>query len=117
MFIIYRKYCSRLNVIILFTVCFEIEIRTTSTVASAMQWFLGECSNTSIYTFNSKYTEKCCLEPGIHTLMCSNSNSKLGWEHGYMKIGEHIFCDDIQRMKLMQALKIFGTCRYCLTLS
>ena len=71
--------------------CIEVQLNTAK---NSSTWKLGQCHATHTYADAWTYTEKCCLPNGDHLLSCENTETD-GWVSSNVKIGEHLFCDDI----------------------
>ena len=80
---------------------------------STARWILGSCSSLNSIDYGAKYqypalyTERCCLAPGIHTLVCYNDPPARGWKDSYILINGHRYCDDFLGFKSFQ--KIIAT--------
>ena len=81
---------------------------------STVRWDLGSCSslnfafgNTS-YQYSALYTQRCCIEPGIHILTCYNIPVGKGWLDAYLLIEGHRHCDNFGGFKSMQSLTVPG---------
>jgi len=77
---------------------------------SNTEWSLGACDSTEIaYENLQKYVQRCCLEPGQHTLTCINNRTPYGWGDGYIEIQGHRYCDDFMSYRLIQTVTIRST--------
>ena len=57
-------------------------------------WELAQCYIMNDYSKLGTYTKKCCIHPGDHLLSCLSTNN-IGWVDSFVRIGDHLFCDDI----------------------
>ena len=81
---------------------------------STVRWDLGSCSslnfgfgNTS-YQHSALYTQRCCIEPGIHILTCYNIPVGKGWLDAYLLVEGHRHCDNFGGFKSLQSLTVPG---------
>ena len=81
---------------------------------STIRWDLGSCSSFNFalgdtsYQYAALYTQKCCIEPGIHILTCYNSPVARGWLDAYLLIEGHRHCDNFGGFKSLQSLTVPG---------
>ena len=81
----------------------------TKSWGSENTWSFGTCSNSQRYSNNREYTEKCCLYPGEHTLICKDSYGD-GWHGGYVEIQGNRYCQEFETGdKHTTAVTIAGT--------
>ena len=115
------EYNSCSNILI---VCFDIQLNIfgetegeTSTKlknSPTTKWELGTCSSfdlmdgNPIYQYSALYTERCCLESGIHILVCYNIPEARGWKNSYLLINGHRYCDDFISYKSFQNKVVTG---------
>ena len=71
-----------------------------------MSWTLGHCSSSQRYEDFKQYDEKCCLSPGLHTLVCINTEKPEGWKKGYIAFQGHRYCDDFMAFKAMRRIQV-----------
>ena len=90
----------------------------TSTILkknSTARWMLGSCSSLNsfeddiTYQYPAIYTERCCLGPGRHMLICYSNPPSRGWKNTYILINGHRFCDDFVTYKSFQKVLVTGT--------
>ena len=107
-----------------FTVCFDIQLNIVGETQSdnstllkknsTARWELGTCAslnsieNGTTYQYPARYTERCCLKAGRHTLVCYNSPPSRGWKNAYININEHRYCDDFISYKSYQKILVTG---------
>ena len=72
-----------------------------------LKWSLGTCSSSTEYTNDKEFLEEdCFLEPGMHTLSCSNTKQPYGWKKGVILINGHRYCDDFMGYKALRRVFI-----------
>ena len=117
-----RKYYKFLLILI---VCFDIQLNIVGETQdkesnllmknATARWKLGPCTslnsigNGNTYQYSAVYTERCCLEPGRHTLVCYNDPPSQGWSDAYILINGHRYCDDFVSYKSFQKILVTGT--------
>ena len=75
-------------------------------------WKLGACHGVNYdlinihYPHPVNYTERCCLAPGLHTLMCYNSPPARGWRNWYILIDGHRYCDNFVGYMTFQQISV-----------
>ena len=115
----YSKY------VLILIVCFDIQLNIVGEAQDetsnlerenvTMRWKLGPCTSLNsiesgaTYQYGSVYTERCCLEPGRHTLVCYNDPPSRGWNDAYILINGHRYCDDFISYKSFQNVLVPGT--------
>ena len=83
------------------------------------RWTLGSCSSLNsvekyeTYQYPAVYTERCCLEPGVHTLVCYNDPPAQGWKDTYLIINTHRYCNDFYGYQSFQKVTVTGTRQNC----
>ena len=83
--------------------------------AATARWKLGTCTslnsieNGATYQYPALYTERCCLEPGRHTLVCYNYPPARGWDNAHILINGQKYCDDFISYKSFQKIFVTGT--------
>ena len=81
---------------------------------STIRWKLGACSSLNsiaignTYQYPAIFIERCCLEPGRHTLICYNDPPARGWKNAYMMIDGHRYCDNFVTYKSFQKISVKG---------
>ena len=88
----------------------------------AGSWKLGPCSSNHTYyhtkgsSWQTEYTERCCLTPGKHILACTGNPADVydikAWNAvngGFLEIQGHKYCDDAIFYNSMQIIHIVGT--------
>ena len=112
----------------IFLVCMDVHVQTKrkSDFGSGTEWNLrrgamdiswsfGTCSATPTYRMDSRgdkkysrlYLERCCLSPGFHTLICSNTRPE-GWNGGVLEVRGHPHCNDFIGYTAMTQLYVKG---------
>ena len=94
----------------------ENENTTLLKKKSTVRWQLGPCSSlNSIYEdtiaeyhFPALYTERCCLNPGRHTLLCHSKPAAQGWKDEYILIDGHRYCDNFIGYESFQKIFVTG---------
>ena len=82
--------------------------------SSTARWELGSCSSLNFiasgttYEYPAVYTERCCLQPGRHTLTCYNTPPSRGWKNAYIMIDGHLHCDNFVSYKSFQKIDVKG---------
>ena len=66
---------------------------TTTDFGDEYSWSLGTCSGNQAYGDNMEYTEECCLNAGVYTLKCKDSNNN-GWDNGFIDIQGTKYCEN-----------------------
>ena len=105
-------------------VCFDVQLNIvgqtqneTTTIlknSATARWKLGACSSLNsiegnpTYQYPALYTERCCLESGVHTLLCYNIPPARGWMNSYLVINGHRYCDDFLTYKSYQTIMLKG---------
>ena len=73
-------------------------------------WSLGKCSSAIPYFRPNgyrTYTERCCLEPGPHTLVCSSKYPE-GWMGALLEVGKNQYCHDFVGFRALRQLSFEG---------
>ena len=82
---------------------------------STARWKLGTCASLNsiesgtTYQYPAIYTERCCLESGMHILVCYNHPPSRGWNNTYITINGQRYCDDFISYKSFQKVLVTGT--------
>ena len=94
----------------------ETELRSARlNKTSTIRWKLGACASLNSietgpkYQYPALYTERCCLESGMHTLVCYNHPPSRGWNKAYITIDGQRYCDDFISYKSFQKVLVTGT--------
>ena len=106
-------------------VCFDIQLNIVGETQSensnllskpaTARWKLGACTSLNsiedgaTYHYPALYTERCCLEPGRHTLLCYNYPPARGWNNAHILIDGERYCDDFVGYKSFQKILVTGT--------
>ena len=106
-------------------VCFDIQLNIGGETqndninllnkTATLRWKLGACSSLNsiesgaTYQYPGVYTERCCLEPGKHTLVCYNYPPSRGWTNADILINGYRYCDDFMSYKSFQNILVSGT--------
>ena len=89
-------------------ICLDLQISTVQQ-GEYSEWHLGPCNNLGTeYVNHRNYIQRCCLEPGQHTLTCINKRKPYGWDDGYIEIQGHRYCNDFMSYKITQKITIKG---------
>ena len=81
---------------------------------ATVKWQLGACTSSNsieggtAYKHQTTYTERCCLEPGRHTLVCYNDPPSRGWKDAYIMINGQRYCDDFISYISFQKILVTG---------
>lgn len=88
---------------------------------SSLKWKLGPCygpndlgedmkTKWEYNTENSKmiYIDRCCLKPGIYTLICENDNGPVGWGNSFIEIFDQRYCNDFIGHKGLRRVTVAG---------
>ena len=67
-----------------------------------MFWSIGSCMEANRYLDNQNYTEKCCLSPGEHVVLCRDFSMHQqgignGWEGSYIEVEGSYLCKNFDR--------------------
>ena len=76
-----------------------------------MKWKLDSCDgprNLVTYRDNHTYWDRCCLNPGIYTLICKNDVGAFGWGNSFIEILGQRYCDDFFGYKTMRRIIVTG---------
>ena len=84
--------------------CFDVQLQTAS---SSYGYEFDQCFGPVHYIGKGLYTDKCCLTTAKHTLIC-NTVERSGWDHSYLVIMDHWFCDGIIGYKSMIQIDVSG---------
>ena len=71
----------------------------------SLKWKLDSCDgprNSVKYRYNNTYWDRCCLNPGIYTLICKNDIGSFGWGNSFIEILGQRYCDDFAGYKAMR---------------
>ena len=114
-----------ISYIVCVIVCFDIQMNivgetqnensTLLNKNSTARWKLGTCASLNsiasgaTYQYPAIYTERCCLESGMHTLVCYNHPPSRGWNNTYIMINGQRYCDDFISYKSFQKVLVTGT--------
>ena len=115
----YHSTCFiyQLNVLPNFVlVCMQVKIHINykqNDTLFSRKWHMGSCFGPrGLYTYESftrgTYLDRCCLKPGIYTLVCKNSKSSYGWGSSYIEIQGQRYCDDFVGSKAMRRIFLLG---------
>ena len=86
--------------------CFDVTVLTVMN-GKDVEWHIGTCNSLEItYQETNRYLHRCCLQPGEYLLTCINKRNPYGWNHGYIEIQGHRYCDDFLSYKSMQKITI-----------
>ena len=105
-------------------VCFDIKLNIVGEASgekdiflkknATMRWKLGACTSLNsidsgtTYHHPAIYTERCCLKPGKHTLVCYNNPPARGWNNANILINGHRYCDDFDGYKSFLKILVSG---------
>ena len=76
------------------------------------RWSFGTCKGIDYdhvvtnYPFPANFTERCCLTPGLHTLMCYSNPPARGWRYWHMSIDGHQYCNDFGTYTSFQKIAV-----------
>ena len=68
-------------------------------------WTIGRCHGPPKYRDQD---QRCCLNPGEHTLICENEFHPIGWGKESVKIQGQEYCNDFVGFKAMRSVLISG---------
>ena len=77
----------------------------------SLKWKIGSCygpKNIVEYHANSTYFGRCCLRPGLYTLVCKNDIAPYGWGNSFIEILGHRYCDDFVGYKGFRRIVVNG---------
>ena len=57
---------------------------------------------------NKTYMDRCCLKPGIYTLICKNEMGPFGWGDSFIEILGQRYCDDFVGYKGLRRVIVTG---------
>ena len=84
------------------------------------EWKMGSCyghrkfddpiagEDSIRYHGNNTYLDRCCLKPGVYTLVCTNKVSPFGWGNSYIQILGQRYCDDFVGYKGLRRVEVSG---------
>ena len=100
-------------------VCLEIEMRFDGEKDKERlyeflpRWSLGTCSGVGYELITGNHsrhyltsTSRCCLNPGLHTLLCYSSPPARGWRNWYILVDGHRYCDDFVSYTSLQKIAV-----------
>ena len=61
-----------------------------------------------VYSANNTYVDRCCLSPGIYTLICRNHAGPFGWGSSFLEILGQRYCDDFVGFKGLRSIIVSG---------
>ena len=76
------------------------------------KWKLGSCYGPIgllQYKDKQKYWDRCCLTPGVYTLICSNDRGPYGWGNSFIEILGQRYCDDFVGFKGFRRVIVTST--------
>lgn len=78
----------------------------------SLSWKMGSCygpQNNIKYTYsNSTYLDRCCLSPGVYSLVCRNDIEPFGWGNSFIEILGQRYCDDFVGYKGLRKVIVSG---------
>ena len=60
------------------------------------------------YEGNNTYVDRCCLSPGVYTLICKNEMGPYGWGNSFVEILGQRYCDDFVGYKGLRRVVVTG---------
>ena len=75
------------------------------------KWQMGSCygpMDSVKLKSNGTYLSRCCLEPGVYTLICKNDVGPYGWGNSFLEIFGQKYCDDFVGYKGMREVIVAG---------
>ena len=75
----------------------------------SVNWKFGHCNNARQYDDYREYIQRCCLNPGKHTLTCINNDKPDGWKNSRLSIQGVDFCHDFMSFKVFRQITVEGT--------
>ena len=77
------------------------------------EWSFGKCTSSHKWLGSGTYTDKCCIELGIHILSCNTrTSSQRDWSSTALTMLGHQFCDDLAGYNSFISLNVSGTHTY-----
>ena len=77
----------------------------------SLSWGMDECygpKNSFKYRANVTYWDRCCLSPGVYTLICKNNLGPYGWGNSFIEILGQRYCDDFVGYKGFRKVNVTG---------
>ena len=81
---------------------------------STARWKLGSCSSLNsiergaTYQYPAIYIQRCCLDSGLHTLVCYNVPQARGWKDAYLMIDDRKYCENFVGYKSFYKIPVTG---------
>ena len=82
--------------------------------SSTVRWQMGSCDSVTStlggaeYHHPAIYIERCCIKPGVYTLVCYSTPPAQGWKRAFIKIDGHHYCDNFVRYKSFEKMVVTG---------
>ena len=81
----------------------------------SLNWEMDYCygpQNSVKYQANKIYLDRCCLSPGVYTLICRNVARSFGWGDSFIEILGQRYCDDFVGYKGLRRVIVAGKFEY-----
>ena len=101
-----------------FLVCMTIKLHIGDQYQEqhfSLNWEIDYCygpKNSVKYQANKIYLDRCCLSPGVHTLICRNDARFFGWGDSFIEILGQRYCDDFVGYKGLRKVVVEGKFEY-----
>ena len=97
-----------------FPVCFDVILTIGIAELRNKWWTLGRCAKalSDGFSWVGDFVERCCLEPGKHTLTCHTGGRDFGWKGSHIVIDGHTYCDDFITSIAMREIEIERKYKY-----
>ena len=100
-------------------VCANIKLQISDEKNKSLfsrQWKLDSCYGPKKFAslksiqdeVNKTYMDRCCLKPGIYTLVCRNEMGPYGWGNSFIEIMGQRYCDDFVGYKGLRRVIVTG---------
>ena len=77
----------------------------------SLSWEMDSCygpKNSVKYRANDTYWDRCCLSPGVYTLICKNNLGPYGWGNSFIEILGQRYCNDFVGYKSFRKVNVTG---------
>ena len=77
----------------------------------SLNWEMDSCYGPKgkvKYQTGKTYLDRCCLSPGVYTLVCRNELKPFGWGDSFIEILGQRYCDDFVGYKGLRKVVVTG---------
>ena len=93
--------------------CTDVNV-VTERGAEKIFWSIGSCMESNRYQDYQNYTEKCCLSPGVHIVLCreftmdQQGDVGNGWKGAHLNVAGNTLCKTFIRGPIKLETFIIG---------